>query len=407
MNTLYTLGIRFYYLLICFLQLFNEKAKKWIIGRTKANTNWPKEIDNNNTYWFHCASLGEFDQGLPVMNEFKKRDPSLYIVVTFFSPSGMEHYHKRKHCADYVFYLPIDTPNNARKLIEHFKPKKIFFIKYEFWLNYIFEAKKKSIPTYSISSILRPNQVYFKGYGGLFRKGLKSMDTFFVQTKETEKLLNSIDIHNVVLTGDTRFDKVIENKSLAKQDETLNSFLKGEKALILGSSWKEEEEILEQMMNHSNIKQKIIIAPHDISETHLSQIELRFKGNIERYSNYTENKRCQILLIDSIGKLSNAYFYGEAAFIGGGFTGNLHNILEPVVFGLPVLFGPKHSKFPEAQQFIDLGIAFQIQTSEGLEAGLSLIKTNKKELEKKCIDTIHLSAGAANKIVDFMYKNAT
>lgn len=402
MGLLYNISIRLYGILLWLIQGLNPKAKAWVGGRKNY---WGKLSVLNSSeeiYWFHCASLGEFDQGIPLMNLLKQQHPSLKILVTFFSPSGMEHYHKRKHCADYVYYLPLDTTSNAKRFLNHFKPTRIFFIKYEFWLNYLFEAKKRSIPMYSVSCILRPSQIYFKWYGGYFRKGLCCFSAFFVQNEETKTLLQQIDVQNIHITGDTRFDKVIENKKLVQKDEVIKQFLQGEKAIILGSSWSVEEELFHSYFKNQAVKPKVIIAPHDISEGHLGAIERIFGTEIIRYSQFRENSNHSVLLIDCIGKLANAYSYGKFAFIGGGFTGKLHNTLEPVVFGLPVIFGPKHRKFPEAQLFIDAGIGFSIQNEITFSNSVQLIEQQREELQKKCEIIIENSKGASVRICSFL-----
>ena len=398
MALLYNFSIRAYALLLWLIQGFQPKAKAWIQGRKNYWEKLPTIPKNTSIYWFHCASLGEFDQGIPVMNLVKERNPNCKILVTFFSPSGMEHYHKRKHTADFVYYLPIDTARNAKKLLDHFNPLAVYFIKYEFWLNYIFEIKKRKIPLFSISCILRPSQLYFRWYGSYFREGLKAFDNFYVQNTETKHLLEKIGINKVIITGDTRFDRVLENKKSVTEDLIIDDFLQGEKALILGSSWPVEEQLFQRYFTHGG--EKTIIAPHDISENHLQSIEKLFQNSIIRYSNYTKEKDKSILLIDCIGKLANVYSYGKIAFIGGGFTGKLHNTLEPIVFGLPVIFGPLHTKFPEAQQFIDAGIGFSINTQEELARIIEYIESNLQELQAKCIHEIENSKGAAAKIME-------
>jgi 3-deoxy-D-manno-octulosonic-acid transferase len=236
---------------------------------------------------------------------------------------------------------------------------------------------------YSVSCILRPSQIFFRWYGSYFRKALKAFDNFYVQNIETKQLLQTIGINKVIVTGDTRFDKVIENKKLVTQDAVIIDFLQGKKALILGSSWPVEEQLFHRYLTQNT--EKIIIAPHDISENHLQSIEKLFHNKTVRYSNYTNENNKSILLLDCIGKLANAYSYGKIAFIGGGFTGKLHNTLEPVVFGLPVIFGPIFTKFPEAQQFIDAGIGFSIQTQEDLARTIEYIESNLPELHVKCL----------------------
>ena len=398
----YNLSIRLYWLFIFSASFFNKKAKRFINGRKNIWSSL-KQIKETNLYWFHCASLGEFDQGLPLMFLLKKKDPSIKILVTFFSPSGMDHYHKRKHCVDYVYYLPIDTKKNAKRFINSIEPKKIFFVKYEFWLNYIFEAKSKNIPLYSISCILRPNQHFFKRRGYLFRKGLKCFELFFVQNEETKNLLDSINIRNAIITGDTRYDKVIDNKLNLVNDNTISNFIQNQKVLILGSSWNTEETILKQALESGLIKEKVIIAPHDISEKHLNQIETLFNENIIRYSNFSNYKNEQILLIDSIGKLANAYQYGMFAFVGGGFSGSLHNTLEPIVFGLPTVFGPKHSKFPEAAFFIQEKVALEVTNEVDFLDAYTHFKKTEKEVKKKCDFIIETSKGASQKIIDKIF----
>ncbi len=399
---IYNLTIRFYWFIILFASLFNKKAKRFVLGRKYI---W-QELSNlkeKNLYWFHCASLGEFDQGLPLMFLLKEKDPSIKILVTFFSPSGMDHYHKRNHCADYVYYLPIDTNKNAKKFIHSIQPKKIFFIKYEFWLNYIFVAKENNIPLFSISCILRPNQHFFKKSGVIFRKGLKCFDLFFVQNEETKSLLSTIKINNVIITGDTRYDKVIDNKINLVEDITISNFLQNKKGLILGSSWNMEESIFKQVLDSGLIEEKVIIAPHDISEKHLNQIETLFNKNIIRYSNYSNYNNEQILLIDSIGKLANAYQYVMFAFIGGGFSGSLHNTLEPIVFGIPTVFGPKHSKFPEAAFFIQEKVALEVTNKTDFLNAYTYFKKTEKEVKKKCDFIIETSKGASQKIIDKIF----
>ena len=398
----YNLSIRLYWLFIFLASVFNKKAKRFISGRKNI---WSilQQIKETNLYWFHCASLGEFDQGIPLMFLLKEKDPTIKILVTFFSPSGMDNFHKRKHCADYIHYLPIDTKSNAKKFIRLLKPKKIFFIKYEFWLNYIFIAKSKKIALYSVSCILRPEQHFFKSYAYIFRKGLKCFDTFFVQNIETKKLLENIDINNVVISGDTRFDKVIDNKLNLKKDITISMFVGDNKAIILGSSWPTEEKILKQAFKTRNISDKIIIAPHDISEKHLLQIESLFSGKIIRYSNFANYRNEQILLIDSIGKLANAYQYGKFAFVGGGFTGSLHNTLEPIVFGIPTVFGPIHKKFPEASIFIEEQVAKNITNELEFLDALTFFDKQSEQVKIKCNSIINKSKGASQKIVNEIF----
>ena len=399
MHFLYNLGIRSYGLILFLAQFFVPKAKKWIGGRLHFWENLP-DISGKHVVWFHCASLGEFDQGLPLMNRIKTENPSVYLLVTFFSPSGMEHYHKRNHLADFVCYLPLDTPKNARKFIQYFSPKEIFFVKYEFWGNYILAGKKAGATVYSVSAIFRSNHRFFKRQGTFFRKILRQFDAFFVQTELSVQLLQSIGIQKVHFVGDTRFDRVIENKNNAQPDYILAQFTAEKKAWIIGSSWSVDESFLEQLIQKQAEELPVILVPHDISETHLREIEKRFGENLIRYSNWKSHSTARILLIDSIGKLANAYQYGKIAYVGGGFSGSLHNILEPAVFGLPVIFGPKHSRFPEAEVFIQAGIGFSVSNIEELEKTWSFILENIDSITQKARVEVSKSAGATERILE-------
>ncbi len=396
MRFLYTIGVLLYAFAVRLASLTNPKAKRWIQGRK----NWKSTLPgvSKNVIWFHCASLGEFDQGLPVMNLIREKDPTAYILVTFFSPSGMDHFHKRKHPADHVMYLPIDTISNARYFLDHFQPKAAYFIKYEFWCNYIFEAAEKDIPVYSICTLLREDQYFFKWYGTIFRETLKVIRHFFVQNEETGQLLEKLGITFYTVVGDTRFDRVIENSKNVKPNPQLEQFLQGKQAIIIGSSWPEDETILYPFLkNHPD--EKIIIAPHDIREKHVQQIEKELGSIACRYTSLNESFTGNIVILNTIGQLANAYSYGKIAYIGGGFSGNLHNILEPAVFGLPVLFGPYFGKFPEAGLFIREGIGFPISTPEEFENKLHSIDHDLNELKAKTVKLISEQKGAAEKIV--------
>ncbi len=403
MHVLYNFVIRLYGITIFMFSFFNNKANSWINGRK----NWRKQIENlpQNVIWFHCASLGEFDQGLPVMKEMKLIYPNHFLLVTFFSPSGMNHYHKRIHCVDLAIYLPLDTPQNAKLFIRLVRPKLAVFVKYEFWANYILEAKKQNVKLVSIATILRKNQIYFKVYGLFFRNILQSIDYFFVQNDATKTLLNSIEIENVVVVGDTRFDNVLANKRNFKlklensstKPRVFHDFLNGKKAIIFGSSWQPEEAILEESLSFLK-NEKIILAPHDVSESNVARLVKKF-GNIAiRFTQFENYNQQSILILDTIGHLSTAYYFGKVAVVGGGFSGQLHNILEPSVFGLPVFFGPKHSKFPEAAIFIEEGFAFHIETSTEFIAKLAFVSENQAEMSQKAIDFIDTQKGAANRI---------
>jgi 3-deoxy-D-manno-octulosonic-acid transferase len=399
----YTLSIRILFLVFWLAQFFNPKAKKWVKGRQNWRKNLPKIESSKDIIWFHCASLGEFDQGLPLMNKIRAEKPEVFILLTFFSPSGFENYHKRQHPADFVSYLPLDTKSNARDFLNHFKPKEFYIVKYEFWCNFIFEAKRQGVKMYSICAIFRTNQRFFKWYGGVFRKAIHCFDRIFAQNDESIGLLKKINYSKVRKVGDMRFDRVLENKAGLVKDEIIEHFLNGEKAFILGSSWTIDEQFLKEEIDKLLSKQKIIIAPHDISSSHLTEIEKLFAPNTIKFSEFKEKYDNQtILIIDCIGKLSNAYSYGNFAYIGGGFTGKLHNILEPAVFGLPVIFGPKFTKFPEAQQFIDAGIGFSVSKHEELITSIYFIQNNLSELALKAEDFVSKNRGVVTKIYELI-----
>jgi 3-deoxy-D-manno-octulosonic-acid transferase len=399
MHFIYNSVIRLYELAIRTAALFNPKAKNWVDGRKDYFENLPEIPINQKVIWFHCASLGEFDMALPVMNLIKERQPKIFLLVTFFSPSGMEHYTKRKHKVDLAVYLPSDITSNAEKFIMYFHPDKVFFVKYEFWSNYIFEAKKEHVQVFSLCSIFREDHRFFKWYGGFFRKTLKEVDFFYTQNETSTLLLADIGITNFMTSGDTRFDRVIENKKSLETNLRIEAFLKDEKAVIIGSSWPDDEAIvLPYILQNPN--KKFIIAPHNVDEAHVRAIETQLINLTERFSEKTGGKN--ILILNTIGHLASAYSYGEIAYIGGGFSGNLHNILEPAVFGLPVLFGPKYKRFPEASQFIHLGIGFSVKTSDEFTSAIKAIYNNLPAISEKTSTTVTNNTGASVKILDHL-----
>jgi 3-deoxy-D-manno-octulosonic-acid transferase len=344
--------------------------------------------------WFHCASLGEFDQGLPLMKSMKEEDPSLFLLVSFFSPSGMEHYQKREPMVDSACYLPLDTLHNARTFVQIVQPVKAVFVKYEFWPNFLRALAEKNIETIAVSAIFRPKQIYFRWYGGFFRRALKHVRYFHVQNEESKNLLESIGLHNSTVSGDLRYKRVSQAKELAMQtsNEVLAHFTSGSTTLILGSSWPKEEGIVRDALpNLGTIK--LIIAPHDVSESHIRAIQADFPDAL-RYTQLdatrdaTQLAHAQILIIDCIGQLSSAYRYGTIAFIGGGFTGNLHNILEPAVYGLPLLFGPKHSKFPEADLFLQKGFALEVNNATDFSEAFHILQKNAAALRSEMVEFV-------------------
>ena len=396
----YAIGIRAYAFIVRIASLFNPKAKQWVKGRK----NWRRSLPttDGDVVWFHAASLGEFEQGRPIIEDYKKEHPEDFILLTFFSPSGYE-IRKNYPGADYICYLPLDTKKNAKDFIQHFQPKAVFFIKYEFWLNYIFEAKKQGSKLYVISALFREQQSFFKWYGGNFRRALKQFDHFFVQNIKSAQLLESISINNYKITGDTRYDRVMENAKKVASLPVIENWLNGEKALIIGSSWKADEEILAPYLN-TTYRGKIILASHEVGEERTLEILKTFSLKAERYTKIEQSisSETQLLIIDCIGILANVYQYGKMAYVGGAFGTGLHNILEPSAFGLPVVFGPIHDKFPEATIHINEGIAFSVGTAQELQTTFTAIESNLEALKNSCLSFMQESTGARDVIRKFI-----
>ncbi|MBL4592377.1 MAG: 3-deoxy-D-manno-octulosonic acid transferase [Flavobacteriales bacterium] len=382
--------------------MFNPKAKLWIEGRKGIFKKLNEINSDENIYWFHCASLGELEQGKPIIEKLKKNDPNIKILITFFSPSGYE-FGKNYEKADYIFYLPLDTPSNAKRFIDIVKPKKVFFIKYEFWYNYLFQLKNKHIPTYLISGVFRKDQLFFKWYGGAYNQMLDFFTFFFVQNSISKKLLNDKGYNNVSITGDTRLDRVYENSLNPEKPPLIKKFTDNKTTIILGSSWSNEEKIIAEFIHSTKKDLKFIIAPHNIDKKHISEIEELLGNGFIKYSeaNYENISNYNILIIDNIGILANTYQFTDIAFIGGGFTGSLHNILEPASFGNVILFGPKHEKFHEAEDLININGAYEIKYVDDLIAITNhlLIEDNLEKLQKINTDYIKNGRGATSKII--------
>jgi 3-deoxy-D-manno-octulosonic-acid transferase len=358
---LYSTGIYLYVAVIRIASLFNKKAHQWIAGRREvfySLEKWRKENPSSAVLWFHCASLGEFEQGRPVMEAIRKTNSGIKIVLTFFSPSGYE-VRKNYSFSDWIGYLPADTPSNAKKFIAVLKPKAILVIKYEYWANYFFEAKKNGIPLFMVSAILRPEQRFFGAFGLFWKKVLGCVSHFYVQTEKTKELLDGIGFRNTTLSGDTRFDRVISIVHESKAIDKLEHYCKDHLVIIGGSTWPQEERILSACAKDSNKSNKAlrwIVVPHEVDAEHIRSIQSQFT-NAVLWSELKEGKAADsdILIVDTIGMLSSAYRYADIALIGGAFGKGLHNILEAATWGMPVLFGPNHQKFDEAQRLIDAG----------------------------------------------------
>ncbi len=364
----YNLGIRAYTLAIRLASPFNEKAALWIKGRK----NIQKKIStvtkgSHRLVWFHAASLGEFEQGRPVMEALKKEQPDTRILLTFFSPSGYE-IRKNYAGADYIYYLPADTPRNARHFIESVQPDAAVFVKYEYWYNYLNQLNKRHIPTYLISAIFRKEQPFFKTWGGLHRKMLHFFTRMFIQDEESARLLSSIGIQAFEQTGDTRFDRVKQIADTAQDIDKVTHFLNGAPAVVCGSTWPPDEELLLDYINRDNTNFKWIIAPHEIGENHIRTILGKCQKKVIRYTQDEAGETdAKVLIIDCIGLLSSIYRYGKIAYIGGGFGVGIHNTLEAAVYGIPVIFGPRYQKFNEAVRLIQHGGAFSIHNKTELD----------------------------------------
>ncbi len=371
MNLVYNIGIYCYGFTIFIASFFNEKAKKLRIGQGNALALLKEKADLNAEYvWFHAASLGEFEQGRPVMEQLKKENHETKILLTFFSPSGYE-VRKNYAGADIVSYLPLDIPGNVRYFLQLVKVSKAIFIKYEFWPNYIMALKEAKIPIYSISAIFRPTQIFFKFYGGWYRNLLKSFNHIFVQDQNSLELLEKYCFSNASVAGDTRFDRVDDLAKQAKSIPLVEAFVKdAKKVIVAGSTWPKDEELLVRYLKeHTNVK--LILVPHEIHEAHILGITKLLSTGFMRYTqaNETNTETANCLIVDTIGLLSSIYRYANVAYIGGGFGVGIHNTLEAAVWNVPVIFGPNYQKFREARELISCGGALSISTYEELQNG--------------------------------------
>ena len=410
MSFLYTIGIWAYTFAIRIAALFNIKAQKWVKGRANWEHFFEKASFQNQTIiWFHCASLGEFEQGRPVIEAFKKQFPTYKILLTFFSPSGYE-IRKNYAGADWICYLPADTPANAQRFVALAKPSLAIFVKYEFWYHYFQVLHSRQIPILSISTIFRENQSFFKWYGGFYRGLLQLVTHFFVQNQASFRLLQGIGIKQVTLAGDTRFDRVKQIADARKEVELVKSFKANSLVFVVGSCWNEDLDVLLPLINHpSYLAIKWIIAPHEI---HHSEIE-RWKNSIKRsttnYSELLTNEllsNSEVLIIDNVGMLSSLYQYADFAWIGGAYGKGLHNILEAATFGLPIFFGNNNfQKFQEANDLIAAGSAWAIKdVPELFDIFQPLYDNEELRKQKATISSRYVSSktGATALIVEFV-----
>ena len=400
----YNLSIRLYVLLVRIAAFFNPKAKQWVVGRKNLFGKLEEAVKGEeNIVWFHSASLGEFEQGRPVIESFKEKYPQYKIMLTFFSPSGYE-VRKNYEGADFIFYLPPDFAGNAKRFMDIVQPKMAFFIKYEFWHHYLKELKKRNVPTYIFSTIFRPDQLFFKSYGGFHRKMLTAFTHLFVQNQESVDLLNNIGFANTTLTGDTRFDRVYTIATGSKTLPQVEGFSQGREVLIAGSTWPKDEEHIIKYLNETTNSYKYIIAAHEVEEDHINNITSKIQKSWVRYTKATKEEidAAEVLVIDCIGVLSSLYRYGTVSYIGGGFGRGIHNTLEAATFGLPVIFGPNYHKFQEAKDLIEIGAAKSYDQFSELKNLLDLFYENSEERNaagQKSKNYVDKMRGASDKIL--------
>ena len=402
---MYNIVIYIYLIGVAIASCFNKKVKKMWAGERQALKVLREKVDPNARYiWFHAASLGEFEQGRPLMEYLRKTHPEYKILLTFFSPSGYE-VRKNYEGADIICYLPLDTIRNARRFLRAIKPVMAFFIKYEFWYNYLHILQHRGVPTYSVSSIFRPDQIFFQWYGKGYGRVLKCFTHFFVQNIESKNLLAKLDIHDVEVVGDTRFDRVLQIKEASKQLPIVEKFTENtSKVFIAGSSWLPDEEIFLKYFNlHKDWK--LIVAPHVIGEDHLAQIFELLKGRrVVRYTEATKEnvKDAEVLIIDCFGLLSSIYHYGTISYVGGGFGVGIHNVLEAAVWDIPVIFGPNNKRFQEAQGLIMAGGGFEINDYQSFRDLMLRFETDEMFLQtskKHAGEFVKGRAGATEKIM--------
>lgn len=405
---LYNLLVILASLVLKFLAFFSPKLKLFVEGRTHVFEELESKISSHDkVIWFHAASLGEYEQGLPVMEAMKEVYPNHKLVLTFFSPSGYE-VRKNNTIAHVTVYLPLDTKNNAQKFIQSIHPEKVFFIKYEFWPNYLNELKKQNISTFLLSGIFRKNQVFFKWYGGFYRKALTAFDYFFVQNESSKHLIQNLGFFNVTVAGDTRFDRVV---AILQRDNTLdfiNHFKNDKTTIVIGSSWAKDESLWVQYINNSTNDVKFIIAPHAIKSEQILSLKEQLSKSCILFSE-REGKDLssyQVFIVDTIGILTKIYSYADIAYVGGGFgSPGVHNILEPATFGVPIIIGPNYNHFAEATALVNLGGCISIATQNELDQAVTLLLHNVDERHEKghiCETFVQMNKGATATIVNYV-----
>jgi len=409
MRFLYNTSIHLYHLLIWLVSFRNPKAKKWLSGRKHLFDRIKKEVvPGNNLLWFHVSSLGEFEQARPVIEEVKKYAPHYRILLTFFSPSGYE-LKKDYPFADYIFYMPLDTPGNAIRFLDLVQPDKVFFVKYEFWFNFLSELQRRKIPTYLFSALFRPSQYFFRPWGKWFRKVLRVYTHLFVQNQSSYEILQKFDFKNVSISGDTRLDRVAQIARAASGLPKLETFCLGSKIIVAGSTWPEDEAIFLNYVNDCSHPIKFVVAPHEVNTGSIERITTLLSRPYVLYSSDStkeELEKAEVLIVDGYGYLVSVYRYAKIAYIGGGFTTGIHSILEPAVYGMPVIFGPDYHKFHEAIELIQLEAAHSVSSYDELKKLFDCFLTSPDRLAKESHSAsqyVENNCGATEQIVHYFF----
>ncbi|WP_282081388.1 3-deoxy-D-manno-octulosonic acid transferase [Aquimarina algiphila] len=410
MSVLYNFFIAIFENILPIIGMFSPKLKLFVEGRKNVFQIVDEKIfTEDRVLWFHCASLGEYEQGVPVMEELKKEYPNHKLLVTFFSPSGYEA-KKNSTLADLIVYLPIDTKRNAQKFIEYVQPELAIFVKYEFWPNYLKMLQTKNIPVVFISTTFREDHSFFKWYGGFMRKTLLMVDHFFVQDTESKNLIEGLGFNNVTLSGDTRFDRVSHQIEMDNHVDFISEFINDRLCIVMGSSWPQDEEVFIDFVNEASDKICFIIAPHEIKDSSVNGLRGKIKKKTVVYSEKegVDLKNQQVFIMNTIGYLSRVYSYGDIAYVGGAMgTGGLHNILEPATFGIPIIIGKNFEKFREAKQLQKLAGLFSITNAVEFTNVIQKLAEDKKFREKTGMISGHFinsNTGATNIIVEYLSK---
>ena len=405
--TLYNIGIWIYTLLIRIAALWSRKARQWSDGRKGLFERMQGRISaDDKVVWLHASSLGEFEQGRPILERIRKEYPAYKIVLTFFSPSGYE-IRKGYEGADHIFYLPSDTPSNVRRFLDLVHPEVAIFVKSEFWLSMLSELRRREVKTYLVSAIFRRNSVFFRFYGGIWRKALRGFETIFVQDKNSQNLLDTLGVDNVVVAGDTRFDRVAGISAAAKELPVIQVFKGGERLFVAGSTWEADEALLLPLINE-NPDIKFVVAPHEMNEARIARLMQSVKGGAVRYTKCSAESEygAQVLILDTIGILSSVYRYADWAYIGGGFGAGIHNTLEAATFALPIAFGPRYTKFKEAVDMIEFGAACSVRSSAELQSWFAPLRDSTEcltEVGNLAKEYTSKNQGATEKIVNHIF----